>query len=276
MSSIEENLHGRDERDEEELDDLEWWARWGVYVSGTLLASFFGWLLLSRSQVVQALSNTAPELIVKAGLIIYFGAWVFGAPFDLTMQRAVLAKDPDKGRVDLKSVLVFSGIPILGGVVFWASTKDIGWMSVALFIFWAYHTWTLHYMYRFLIPKISLSATWYLGRRDYFGLEKLMLIKTYQFGPSIIYKHAVGFILCAFFVVVSLVPYARQTVALLLVPLDSELSATTWASLVPALAFCLFVAAMEGFQWTIRLNARSSLRVMNNLRRSYRLSLRQG
>jgi hypothetical protein len=70
MSSIEENLHGRDERDEEELDDLEWWARWGVYVSGTLLASFFGWLLLSRSQVVQALSNTAPELIVKAGLII--------------------------------------------------------------------------------------------------------------------------------------------------------------------------------------------------------------
>jgi hypothetical protein len=118
MSSIEENLHGRDERDEEELDDLEWWARWGVYVSGTLLASFFGWLLLSRSQVVQALSNTAPELIVKAGLIIYFGAWVFGAPFDLTMQRAVLAKDPDKGRVDLKSVLAFSGIPILGGVVF--------------------------------------------------------------------------------------------------------------------------------------------------------------
>jgi hypothetical protein len=111
MSSIEENLHGRDERDEEELDDLEWWARWGVYVSGTLLASFFGWLLLSRSQVVQALSNTAPELIVKAGLIIYFGAWVFGAPFDLTMQRAVLAKDPDMGL----TCTSFGVLPVCGG-----------------------------------------------------------------------------------------------------------------------------------------------------------------
>jgi len=254
-----------DDTDREELGRLATFVNIGIALTGSLCVFLYGWLTLKWDDFERVLSNTSPDMALRLGLIAYFTAWVSGAPIDLALQKKVLAKDRNKGRLTLGGFCMFASLAASGVMVVAASFTR--WFSVALLVFWAVHLAALWYMKIYLKPIIAETGRWYFDRGEFSNLEKLRVLDTYQFGHWTFWKYLPCSIVCGLLVVISFSNDTREFLAWIIHPI---LPLEQLDALLPAITFFLFVLLSEGSQWTTRLIAINSIRVISRLRKRYK------
>lgn len=260
-----------DDDDRDDLERVAWWAGRAIAVGVLLLPMFFTWLYLNRDQIFSALENASPEFILKAAVSLYFICWAFGAPIDLGLQKAALAKDPNRGRLTFWAVFFAVATIVAGGFLIYASF-DSKWIAWALAAFWTIHSAGILYMRYFMGGMYRESAAWYFGRQDFFRLEKVLVLARYQFGKTIWFKHTAGFFLIGLLLAVSMLEPVRQQIAEVISKFDGRLTIQIVAPIIPAAVFTFFVLFVEGIQWTLRVSTIASMFVLNRLRRTYKLS----
>jgi hypothetical protein len=256
--------------DRENIDHLAWLVTWGIRLTGSLLVALFAWLQINKSQVMQAIAGTAPDLLLKGGLTAYYFAWFMGSSIDLGLQQATLARDPNKGEIPWGAYVAFFGFVLGAGFLIWAS-KNIHWFAVALVAFYTAHILGFLYMRSYLGTLFKASAEHFTVEEDHYRFEKLMIVARYMFGIGMWRKLTVGCVIILGVCAVSFSDKLRLMVATLIQLQEPSTSAETLAELVPALGFWTFLIVTEAWQWTARLNTRNSLAVLSHLRRKYML-----
>jgi hypothetical protein len=257
--------------DRDEVGRLSWWATAAMTLGFIGLPFLFGFLTINKEAIFSVIQKTGPDLIAKGGVWLYFFSWFFGAPIDHKLQKAVVVKDPHKGRLTVSAVVATLATIGAGGLLIY-STFDLKYLGWALLLFWAVHSLAILYMRHFMGGMYKSSAEWYLKNRDFFRLEKVLVLVQYQFGRMIWIKHLVGAGLAVLLVILSLSESARRAVASILSLVDKIFVADVVAPLVPASFFVLFVLVVEGCQWTLRISAIATFFSLSNLKKTYQLT----
>ncbi len=256
--------------DREELGWLDWIARGGIHLAGAIALPMFAFLNFEKSDVIRVVANTPPEGIVKITLLVYYACWHYGAIIDLDLHKKVLIKDPNKGAINPKAILVFVGFIVTAYGLLWASSYE-SVFAVAIFVFWSVLTAAGKFTRDLALPMFVESGTWYAGHHKFYEVQKQVRVSRYFFGRQMKIRNRVGFGLTLLIVLVTFAGPAREWIASAVHQRIPAANLASVAALVPSFAFALFVAITEGWQWLMRINALNSVKVLNELKREYHL-----
>jgi hypothetical protein len=263
----------RQPRDVDDSDQIQWIA-WIFnnaikYVSGAIML-VVTYLHFETADVVHVLASTSPEIILKVALSIFFFSWWSGSSIDLDLHKMTLAKDPNKGKISWTLGLVFGGFVVVGLLLLLTSTSEYVFAGV-LVAFWIVLTKAGQRTRDYTTPMFVSTMDWYKKRAQYYQLERLVLVTRYLYGPQMKLRNKVGFAMVGLVALVTYVYPLRTMIGDLLHFLLPSIGRESVASILPASAFFCFVIVTETWQWMMRINVKSSLAALIDLRSRYAL-----
>jgi len=228
-----------------------------------ILPFFFTWLKLSHlsiAEILQAISNaSAIDYIWKGALIIYFFSWVWGCKFDVNLQEVVYIRVANAGVLPLRAFAIAGVIIAMGGVLLWVNTYPAFVVTLTVFTLIDHLAW--RYLVGFLGPPIQTSRKYYENKLDYVELERLNIVVDEVAGSWKWWRNIMGLALIV--AMLGLVYYEPKMDTVSIGGLQ-----VSW-QLLQALSILVWVVAMEAWIWYIRIRARISLNILQNLRSKY-------
>lgn len=257
--------------DREEIDSKDWLLRGGIHVAGAIALLILAALNFEKKDVIQFVASSSPQVIIKLTLLIYYGCWHYGALIDLNLHKKILVRDPSKGAIDIKTIVVFVLFVATAYGFLWASSHE-AIFSVAIFIFWSVLTYAGKIARDVALPVFVESGSWYAKHHKFYEVEKQVRVSRYFFGSQMKLRNKVGFGLAALIAVVTNVTPVREWIASLVhEQFISAADVTSINALIPSIAFASFVAITEGWQWMMRINVLNSVKVLNELKKKYHI-----
>lgn len=257
--------------DREEIESKDWLLRAGIHLAGSIAALTLVVLSFEKKDVIQLVETSSPQIIIKLTLVAYYACWHYGALIDLNLHKKILIRDPSKGAFDFKTISVFVLFVATAYAFLWASQYE-ALFSVAIFVFWGVLTYAGNVTRDVAKPMFLDSGAWYAKHHRFYEVEKQVRISKYFWGSQMTLRNKVGFGLAALIVVVTNVVPVREWIASIIHG-QFGANATLAYALIPSIAFASFVAVTEVWQWIMRMNVLNSIKVLNELKKTYHIEL---
>jgi hypothetical protein len=209
------------------------------YLSAALVA-LFGWLSISKLQVVQAVAGVPAELIHRATMFLYFIAWVLGTRKDLDLEEVAFVRLPNKNANAGVIIALLLGVVFCGMCA--VSPQPIFVALLAAFLALDVIGWL--YLRKLLAPAYRESNEVFAQQNNREALFRLGLTYRYVTGSWKIKRYVcMGTLLIVVFLLF------RSDVQRFLQQLGLELPASSF----PSLGVLAYVIIAEYWQWTYRL-----------------------
>jgi hypothetical protein len=253
-----------------EIDRFASRIQTAIKIVGGILAALFTWLQLKDFPFIPLLESTPPEAILKFIIAVYYFSWVFGSSFDVRLQQSVYVSDPGRGQLTWPGIVALGALAVIAAVLLWVSdsTKEFA-VVLHIFVLADLLTWK-YYLIPRTTPIIRASKGICAKDREFFDLERLSLVESYMVGKWHWYRFiALGALLLIIDVLCFIDPI-RALLGALIESAVPGLKTGLATSLLPVLSIVAFIVVAEGWKWMLRINMRTALQVISDLKKKYR------
>lgn len=266
---------GRDDHFEQRgVKGLAEFAEHWIKLAAIVLAAAVGYLEFRNAQLdgfAKVVDNTS---LIKAGLVIFFIGWGWGALDDTRIQKRAYRNDPELGRIrgrEWAGIVVFL---TLFATLFFIPDRA-GWFQLTLLALIAVNMWTWRVIFdrtRGVIASTYAQVTKGTGSRNIAALVRLLLIVEYMNGTW----QRRRFITLTVFAAVQ-VPIAFLVDSGKLAPLGSGFSAygvpgDVLIGYLPGLLFIFYVIVSEIWMKVYRIRIFADLRTADWLEAHFTLA----
>jgi hypothetical protein len=233
--------------------------------AAAILLCYFGWLQISGTEVLSMVKSIPGRFVFRFAMIVYYACWVNGAIFDTHYQDSVYV-NVSKARVIFGAVIATIALAAMFGFLCACDTYRQFCVGLAVFFLVNLAGWV--YIVKWIAPKaIEESELQYLKNNSHVDVERLGIVALdYTSGPWQWYRFAMG---AGLILVMNGLAFSNMT---------SGLSKILWGispDMIQSLSMLLFVVAMEGWIWYMRLRLSIGLGLLKGIDESYELTPKQ-
>lgn len=257
------------------VESLFGWVRVLVTGAGFAFGLVFTWLQLQKYSLLSAVHLLDGQTLIRISLIVYYYAWVLAQTVEVQMSRTVYVADPNRGKVPLPLFFVIPTLIGLGILLFVVQDNP-KYLSVVFSAFFVVDL-ALFLNVRRLAPKYeAASAKIYEAERAHARLVQLRYyVRAYLRGQWQYYRFAVmAFVLILFNICVH-IDFIHQQLASEIQKIVPTISSEKSLVLIPGCLFACYIAIAEGWMWSMRMRARRTLLIVDELRTQYKVSLQK-
>ena len=167
------------------VHDLADYALHWIRLAAIVLAAVVGYLEFKNAQLqgfAKIIDNTT---LIKAGLVIFFIGWGWGALDDTRIQKRGYISDPDRGRIGWKERFGIALFLALFSTLYFIPHRP-GWFQLTVLGLVAVNFWTWRVIFdrtRRVIDATYAECVSASGSRNMAALAKLLLVVEYMNGP---------------------------------------------------------------------------------------------
>lgn len=269
MNIREEIARHRDQVAMDEARIAYWWARKFTYYCSLVFFACFSAIQINAISLVKLTMQIDPDVFVRAGLLLYCNAWLFGARLDTSMNEQVFVVDPERGRFPWSFVLILPGFVVLAGALLFVA-DNVQHLSLALAAFWFVDLGMWWNYVRFMKPRGLHTAAFYTERRMFPQLEKLkFMLRHYVTLDWQLKRFSCMAVVLLLFLLTAHSEQARDQVHVLLAHVLPGTTAERIVTGLPHALFLVYVLLAEAWSWWMRLKTNQFIRAVDEIKNSY-------